>query len=316
MEKGAVVQQNSLNTSLWHRFKRDYLRNWMLYLFILPSFVYVVVLCYFPIYGVQIAFRDYRPARGILGSTWVGLKHFERFLGSYNAKTIIKNTLIISFYQMLTFPIPIILALIINYTPLPRLKKFTQSVTYAPHFISTVVLCGMIMSFFSQQGVVNQIGSKLFGTKMIDFMSYPEYWRSLFVGSGIWQNAGYRAVIYIAALAGVSYELHEAAIIDGANRMQRIWHIDIPSILPTIVILLIMQCGTIMNVGFQKAYLLQNSLNLDVSEVISTYVYKQGLQKAQYSLSSAVGLFNNVINFLLVITVNHVAKKVTGSGMW
>lgn len=310
------MDQKLTRSSAWRRFQKNVLRNWVLYLFILPSFIYLTVFHYFPIYGIQIAFRNYKPSRGIWESEWVGLKYFKSFLTSYNAWTIIRNTLVISLYQMLTFPVPIILALVLHYTPIMWLKKATQSITYAPHFISTVVLCGIIVAFFSQTGIVNQIGRLLFGAASIDYMSYSQYWRGLYVGSGIWQNAGYNAIIYIAALAGVSSELHEAAIVDGANRIRRIWHIDLPSIMPTIIILLIMQCGKVMNVGFQKAYLLQNDLNASVSEVISTYVYKMGLNKGKYSLSTAVGLFNNVINFTLVILVNKIANKVSGSGLW
>ena len=217
--------------------------------------------------------------------------------------------------EMLMFPMPILLALVLHYTPIAWLRKFTQSVTYAPYFISVVVLCGMVVAFFSQSGIVNQISLKL-GGQAVDYMNFPKFWRALYVGSGVWRQTGYSAVIYIAALAGVSPELHEAAIVDGANRMQRIWHIDIPGILPTIVILLILRCGRVMSVGFQTAYLLQNALNLEVSELISTYVYKMGLQKGQYSLSTAVGLFNNIINFLLVISVNKAANVLTGSGLW
>ncbi len=311
-----MTRQLSGRSSFWRRFQKNVLRNWALYLFILPSFVYITVFHYFPLYGIQIAFRNYKPSRGIWESQWVGFKYFGKFLGSYNFWTIIRNTVVISLYQLLTFPVPILLALVLHYTPLPGLKKVTQSLTYAPHFISTVVLCGIITAFFSQSGIVNQLGSKLLGKPMIDYMSYSRYWRGLYIGSGVWQNSGYNAVIYIAALAGVSSELHEAAIVDGANRLHRIWHIDIPSILPTIIILLIMQCGKVMSVGFQKAYLLQNDLNLEVSEIISTYVYKMGLNKGQYSLSTAVGLFNNVINFTLVILVNRIANKVSGSGLW
>lgn len=299
----------------WRQFKRRILRNWVLYLFVLPAFIYITVLHYVPLYGIQIAFRNYKPARGIWGSSWVGLKYFEKFLTSYNAWEIIRNTLIISFYEMLMFPVPILLALVIHYTPFKGLRKMTQSVTYAPYFISVVVMCGLLTSFFSSSGIVNQL-IRVLGGNTVDFLNYEEYWRALYVGSGVWRTSGYNAVIYIAALAGVSPELHEAATMDGANRVQRIWHIDIPSILPTIVILLVLRCGRIMSVGFQKAYLLQNDLNLGVSEIIATYVYKMGLQKGQYSLSTAVGLFNNIINFLLVISVNKISDKLTGSGLW
>ncbi|MBR5382485.1 MAG: sugar ABC transporter permease [Clostridia bacterium] len=297
------------------QFRRKVLSNWMLYLFVLPTLAYIVIFHYLPLYGIQIAFRNYKPARGIWGSDWVGFKYFIKFFNSYNFYEIVRNTLIISFMEMLMFPMPILLALVLHYTPIAWLRKFTQSVTYAPYFISVVVLCGMVVAFFSQSGIVNQISLKL-GGQAVDYMNYPKYWRALYVGSGVWRQTGYSAVIYIAALAGVSPELHEAAIVDGANRMQRIWHIDIPGILPTIVILLILRCGRVMSVGFQKAYLLQNDLNLEVSEIISTYVYKMGLQKGQYSLSTAVGLFNNIINFLLVISVNKAANVLTGSGLW
>ena len=297
------------------QFRRKVLSNWMLYLFVLPTLAYIVIFHYLPLYGIQIAFRNYKPARGIWGSDWVGFKYFIKFFNSYNFYEIVRNTLVISFMEMLMFPMPILLVLVLHYTPIAWLRKFTQSVTYAPYFISVVVLCGMVVAFFSQSGIVNQISLKL-GGQAVDYMNYPKYWRALYVGSGVWRQTGYSAVIYIAALAGVSPELHEAAIVDGANRMQRIWHIDIPGILPTIVILLILRCGRVMSVGFQKAYLLQNDLNLEVSEIISTYVYKMGLQKGQYSLSTAVGLFNNVINFLLVISVNKAANVLTGSGLW
>lgn len=292
-------------------------QSWQLYVLLLPAVAYLIIFHYIPLYGVQIAFRDYRPRNGFLGSTWVGLKHFKYFLHSPQFPQLMRNTVLLSLYSLIfTFPLPILLALLLNECGSVGYKKFVQNVTYAPHFISTVVLCGIITAFFSQSGIINQLGRILFGAQAVDYMSYPRYWRSLFVGSGIWQNTGYNAIIYIAALAGVSSELHEAAIMDGANRVQRIWHIDIPSIMPTIIILLIMQCGKVMNVGFQKAYLLQNDLNTSVSEVISTYVYKMGLNKGQYSLSTAVGLFNNVINFTLVILVNKAANKLSGSGLW
>ena len=292
-------------------------QSWQLYVLLLPAVAYLIIFHYIPLYGVQIAFRDYRPRNGFLGSTWVGLKHFKYFLHSPQFPQLMRNTVLLSLYSLIfTFPLPILLALLLNECGSVGYKKFVQNVTYAPHFISTVVLCGIITAFFSQSGIINQLGRILFGAQAVDYMSYPRYWRSLFVGSGIWQNTGYNAIIYIAALAGVSSELHEAAIMDGAIRVQRIWHIDIPSIMPTIIILLIMQCGKVMNVGFQKAYLLQNDLNTSVSEVISTYVYKMGLNKGQYSLSTAVGLFNNVINFTLVILVNKAANKLSGSGLW
>ena len=303
------------SAGLMKRFRRKVLSNWMLYLFVLPTLAYIVIFHYLPLYGIQIAFRNYKPARGIWGSDWVGFKYFIKFFNSYNFYEIVRNTLVISFMEMLMFPMPILLALVLHYTPIAWLRKFTQSVTYAPYFISVVVLCGMVVAFFSQSGIINQISLKL-GGQAVDYMNFPKYWRALYVGSGVWRQTGYSAVIYIAALAGVSPELHEAAIVDGANRMQRIWHIDIPGILPTIVILLILRCGRVMSVGFQKAYLLQNDLNLPVSDIIATYTYRYGIIKSDISYSSAVGLMNSLVNSVMLITVNYITGKMSDNALF
>lgn len=306
-----VVKKPSWKKAL----KRSIRRNWVLYLFILPTFVYLVIFHYWPLYGVQIAFKNFKPAKGIWGSDWVGLKHFRKFLTSYYVGDLFRNTIFISVYQLtVSFPFPIILALLLNYSISDKLRKVTQMVTYAPYFISTVVLVGMLNVFLANEGIVNQILGK-FGVKPILFLSDSGKFRHIYVWSHIWQRTGYNAVIYIAALAGVDPSLHEAAIVDGANKMQRAWHIDIPSILPTAIILLIMSTGNVLSVGFEKVYLMQNDLNLNVSEIISTYVYKVGLLNAQYSLSTAIGLFNNIINVIILLTVNKIADKLSGTSL-
>ncbi len=246
----------------------------------------------------------------------MGFKHFESFFNSYQFKDLLYNTLTLSFYQLVaTIPMPVILALLLNYTTVPWLKKLTQSSTFAPHLISVVVMCGMLNTFSSSTGLFN-ILLKQFGLEPISFLGIPSLYQTMYVMSGVWQRTGYNAVIYIAALSSVSEDLHEAAIVDGASKLKRVWYIDIPSILPTMVILIIMAVGNLMSIGFEKSLLLQNDLNLARSEIISTYVYKVGIQGAQYSLSTAVSLFNNIINFILLISVNKASKALSGSSLW
>ncbi len=292
--------------------------NWVVYLFWLPAIIYIIVFAYAPMYGIQIAFRNYRFADGFFGSEWVGLKWFERFFDAPRFALILKNTLTVSIYSLAVgFPIPIILALIMNNIKSLKYKKFAQTITYMPHFISTVVLVGMMHIMFSpRSGVVNTILSWIGLSGDYFFMGEPKYYIHMYVWSGVWQSAGWGSIIYMAALAGVDQSLHEAARIDGANKLQRIWHIDIPGIMPTICIMLIMRFGSIMSVGYEKVYLMQNALNTQYSEVISTYVYKMGLINKEYSYSAAIGLFNSVINFVLVITMNKIVKKLSGSGLW
>lgn len=291
--------------------------NWILYLFLLPTLIYVGVFSYAPMYGVQIAFKNYVPSKGIWGSQWVGLEYFIQFFQSPRFWEYVKNTLSLSFYSLLAgFPIPVILALILNDIRHPKIKKFAQTVSYMPHFISVVVLVGMMSSFFSpQSGFVNTLIQAL-GGKPIYFMG-SEFWFShMYVWSGVWAGAGWGSIIYLAALTGVNPELHESAMMDGATKLQRIWHIDLPAIMPTMAILLILNCGSIMSIGFDKVYLMQNDLNLGVSEVISTYTYKVGLLQKNYSYSSAIGLFNNIINFIVLIIVNKISNKLSGTGLW
>lgn len=310
----APVQQNQ---SAFQKTLKLMKRNYILYLFLIPAALYLALYHYAPMYGIQLAFKDYIPAKGIWGSPWVGMKWFNTFFSSPRFWVLLKNTVIISLYSLIaSFPTPVILALIINNVSNSKLRRFSQTVTYIPHFISVVVLVGMISVFFSpRSGFVNTI-IQLFGAEPIYFMGEPQYFRHMYVWSGVWQSTGWGSIIYLAALAGVGPELHEAAIIDGASRLKRIWHIDLPAIMPTMVILLIMNCGQVMNVGFEKIYLMQNSLNQVYSEVISTYTYKIGLLQAEYSYSTAIGLFNNVINFIILIAVNKIAGKLSGSSLW
>lgn len=287
-----------------------------LYILLLPALIYVLVFCYGPMYGIQIAFKNYKGALGIWKSQWVGFKHFIDFFEGYYFWRLLKNTLTLSLYQLIVgFPIPIIVALILNETK-RKFKKVTQTILYAPHFISTVVLCGMIVTLFSKEsGVVNTL-MEMAGMERVYFMGEPRAFRHLYVWSAVWQQTGWNAIIYIAALSGVDPSLHEAASIDGASRMQRIIHINIPTIMPTVIITLIMAVGRIASVGYEKAFLLQTSLNVDVSEIISTYVYKRGIVNANYSFSTAVGLFNNVINIILILVANQISKKVSETSLF
>ena len=284
-------------------FKQILKKNWVCYLFILPMLIYVIIFNYIPMYGIQLAFKDYRVADGIWGSAWVGLKHFKTFFESYQFKDLLWNTLSLSLYSLIAgFPMPIIFALLLNYITNVKLKKVVQMVTYAPHFISTVVYCGMILIFLSSDGVINQL-LKLIGIDSVAFLTNPSNFRHIYVWSGVLQNIGWGSIMYISVLTSVDPTLHEAATVDGATRFQRLLHIDLPAIVPTMVIMLIMRAGEIMDLGFEKAFLLQNNINLDYSEIIATYVYKIGIQGGQFSYSSAIGLFNNVINMVLLVVV-------------
>lgn len=304
--------------SLPQRIGRELRKNWGLYLLVALPLLYLILLKYWPMYGVQIAFRNYSPARSIEESPWVGLKYFEKFMGNYQFTRILLNTIAISLYSLVTFPLPIILAVMLNYVTHAKFKKTVQMISYMPHFISTVVMVGIILQFLDvRSGLLNMLLA-LFGVEPVNFMAKPQYFRAIYVLSGVWQSLGYNSIIYIAALSGVSPELHEAAIVDGANILKRIWHIDLPGILPTISILLIMQCGSILSVGYEKIYLMQNSLNASVSEIISTYVYKQGIAAAmpQYSYATAIGLFVSVVNVILLVTVNATSSKLSGSSLF
>lgn len=287
-------------------------RCWRLYLLLLPALLYIVLFQWLPMYGVQIAFRDYAPSLGISGSPWVGLKHFQYFVSSVQFPMLVRNTLLISVYSILFgFPLPILLALMLNECGSLWFKKTVQNLTYAPYFISNVVLVGMIFAFLSPtSGIVNTLVTALGGSP-VDFMGKSDYFRTIYVASGLWSGTGWSSIIYLAALSGIDPTLHEAAQIDGATRLQRIWHINLPGIAVTAVMLFILNCGSILSVGFEKVFLMQNALNQDVSEVISTYVYKTGLLGTRFSYSAAIDLFNSVIGFLMLLGVNTVSKKIS-----
>ncbi|MDQ0899193.1 sugar ABC transporter permease [Paenibacillus sp. V4I7] len=310
-----VVQPKSRTRTIL----KPYLRNWELYLLISPVLAYFIIFEYIPMYGVQIAFKNFVATKGIWGSSWIGMRHFERFFDSYFFWRLITNTLGVSLYQLVVgFPVPIILALMINEVKQSRIffKKIVQTVTYAPHFLSTVVLVGIVVMFLAPEtGMINKL-IVLFGGQPISFITEPAWFKTIYVGSGVWQQMGWSSIIYLAALAGIDPQLHEAAKVDGATRLQRIWHVNLPGIMPTIVILLILNMGSIMGVGFEKVFLMQNDLNLESSEVISTYVYKSGIIQAQYSFSAAIGLFNSIINFILLILVNFAAKRMNQTSLW
>lgn len=296
--------------------KKNFSKNWQLYTFLAPALIFFFIFHYIPMYGVQIAFKDFYATMGIMGSPWIGFEHFERFFNSYYFWRLLKNTLILSLYELLLFPIPIIFALMLNEMKNGAYKKWSQTLTYAPHFLSVVVVIGMIVAFLDPiTGLVNNVIVGL-GGESIPFLTSPSWFRHIFVWSGQWQSLGWGTIIYLAALAGVNPELLEAAKVDGASRFQRIIHINIPSILPTVVILFILNIGNFMAIGFEKVLLLQNSLNSETSDIIQTFVYETGLLEGQYSFAAAVGLFDSVINIILLVTINQIARKTSENSLW
>ncbi|GHU87514.1 sugar ABC transporter permease [Spirochaetia bacterium] len=288
----------------------------LLVIFAIPLAWYILFQ-YVPIYGVQIAFRRFNPSAGILGSPWVGLVYFKQFFNSFYFWELIRNTLFLSLFQMVIgFPMPIVLALVINEIRFKRFQKLLQNVTYIPHFLSLVVVVSMLGLFSNiEYGLFNKIGGIL-GAASVDYMAKAEYFRPLYVFSTVWQMMGFNSVIYIAALSAIDPALYEAAVIDGASRLQKIIHISLPCILPTIIILFILRIGSIMELGFEKAYLMQNPINMETSELISTFIYKNGIQKGQFSYSAAVGIFNNGINFILLIAANFISRRAAKTSLW
>lgn len=305
-----VKKEKSKKT--WTQIKKD--RQY--YLLILPAILCVLIFSYAPMYGIQIAFKNYKMSLGVMGSKWVGLRNFKDFFQGYYSWTVIRNTFAISIYTIIVgFPIPIIVALILNELK-AGYKKVVQTVLYAPHFISTVVLVGIMNTMLSPSiGIVNIVLNRM-GMDSIYFMGEPDYFRHLYVWSGVWQGMGWSAIIYIAALSGVDPSLLEAAEIDGATRMQRIRYINIPTIMPTIVITLILRLGSIASVGHEKVYLMMNEMNAEVAEVISTYVYKRGIINTNYSYSSAVGLMNNLVNIAMLLLANWISRKVSETSLF
>lgn len=295
------------------RLKRDK----FLYMLLIPFLTWYVLFAYKPMYGIQIAFKQYSVFRGISESPWVGLHHFEFFLQSEYFYRVLKNTLLISGYSLLiAFPIPILLALLISEVKNAFFKKTIQTFTYLPHFISIVVVCGIVTNFLSpSNGLVNLVLEKL-GMEKIYFLAVPEYFRTIFISMNIWKEAGFAAIIYIAALAGVNPELYEAAVIDGANKWRRILHVTLPGILPTVMILLILDIGKLLEVGYEAIILLYQPATYSTADVISTYVYREGILNGRYDIATAVGLFNSVVGLLLIVLSNRLSKKLTGNGLW
>lgn len=292
-------------------------RRWQLYMMILPALTFLILFAYKPMYGIVISFQDYNLWKGISGSEWVGLRNFERLFHSYWFPVIVKNTLTISLLSLaIGFPMPVILALMTNEIGSQKIKGCFQAISYAPHFVSTIVVCGMVILFLNPtSGIINRLIVAVGGTETF-FMQKPGMFKWIYVLSGVWQNTGWSAIIYVAALSGLDKQLLEAADIDGASRFQKICYINFPVLVPTIVILFILQCGSIMNVGYEKVYALQNSTNLQGSEVISTYVYKIGLEKQDFAFSTAVGLLNSVVNSVVLILANTISRQVGQTGLW
>ena len=298
-------------------FLKKIVSKWQLYAMILPAFLFIIIFCYVPMYGVLISFKNFNASLGIMRSPWVGFKYFETFFTSPMFGTTLINTLKISIYTLIFgFPIPIIFALLLNKIRNLHMKKFMQTVSYAPYFISTVVLVSMLNLFLAPNtGLINDVLG-FFRIQPINFMIRSEWFRTVYVVSGIWQTMGWNAIIYLAALSGVSPDLYEASIVDGASKLKQILYIDIPSIVPTIVIMLILNAGSMLSVGYEKAFLMQQGMNLPASEIISTYVYKVGLMSAQYSYATAIGVFNSIVNFTLIVAVNFVSRKTSNNNLW
>lgn len=301
-----------------HRWKKEFSKHGMVYLIFLVPLAVLVIFKYIPMFGAQIAFRNYKPTLGILGSEWVGLKYFLKYFKSSYFFTTIINTLVLNGYSLLTFPLSLVFALMLKYSPFGRFGKSIQMVSYAPHFISTVVICGLITQFLSARiGMINKV-IELFGGEAVNWMGQASAFPHIYVWSDVWQHLGFNSIIFIAALAGISTEQHEAAIVDGASLFRRIIHVDIPGVSTTFVILLILRIGSLMNIGYEKVLLLQNDLNRSASEIISTYTYKVALQSSlpQYSYASAIGLFAAIVNLVLLFSMNRLAKSMSGKSLW
>jgi putative aldouronate transport system permease protein len=314
MKESANMPKHVKSRQHWGYYLKE---NYDLYIFMIPAIIVILIFNYRPLYGLLLAFKDYSVRKGIMGSDWVGLAHFKRFFDSAFSIQIIINTFSLSLYSLVAgFPIPIILALMLNSIPGKRFRKLVQTMTYAPNFISVVVICGMILLFLSPRSGFFNVIIEALGGERVNFMAQPQLFNDIYVWSGVWQNMGFNSIIYFAALSGISPELHEAAIVDGASKFKRILHIDIPGIMPTISILLILNFGSLMAIGFEKAFLLQNDINVMHSEIISTHVYKRGLQNNDISFATAVGLMNTVVNAVLLVTVNKISGKLSGNSLF
>lgn len=318
-----MTNKNSANSrtvvtgrSFWGSVKNEWKKNHMYYLMFLPVLVYFVIFAYGPMYGALMAFQDYTPSLGFLGSPWVGLKHFQRFFQDYYFKRILWNTFYISITSLIfTFPAPIVLALLLNELRNKRFKSVMQTASYLPHFISLVVVCGMIKKFTLDTGVINDIVAFFGGTRK-SFLNDPNCFVPVYVISDIWQEVGWNSIIYMAALAGIDQELYEAAMIDGAGRWKQTVHVTLPCIMPTIIILLILRMGMLLSVGYEKIILLYNPVTRKTADVISTYVYRVGLEDKSWSFSAAVGLFNSAINLVFLLVTNSLSKKFSDTALW
>lgn len=303
--------------TLWEIIKRDFHKHWPIYLMLVPLLVYYCVWCYGPMYGIVIAFNEYKPKRGFLGSEWVGLQWYREFFRSAFAWRTIRNTLFISLLDLfIGFPAPIILALMLNEMRSEGYKRVVQTITYIPHFISVVVMSGILLDFFSTEGVVTTVLNKVFGLPLVNYFGDARYFRTLYVGSNIWQQIGWNSIIYLSALAGIDMELYEAARIDGAGRFKQTWHITLPGIAPTITILLILRVGQLLSVGYEKIILLYNAMTYETADVISSYVYRVGIQDMQFSRSTAINTLNSIVNFILVIMANKISATLTETSLW
>ena len=296
---------------------RRIIAHWQAYLFLVPAVLYFAIFHYGPMYGIQIAFRNFNATAGIWGSPWVGLAHFERLFLSPLFVNILQNTVLLSVLNLLIgFPIPILFAILLNQISRPRLKKAIQTISFAPFFVSIVVVVAIMFVFtYLQTGVINIIIDILGGDR-IHFFGRAEWFRPLFIISEVWQRTGWDSIIYIAALVSISPELHEAAMADGASKLRRIIHIDIPSIIPTVVVMFVLRAGQLMSLGFEKAFLMQTPLNLETSEIIATYVFRMGVRQGQFSFAASAGLFNSVVNLTLILLVNQICRKLSGKGLW
>lgn len=317
MKQQMVIPLPAAKTDIMTRVKREIIKNKYVYIMVVPVVLYYLIFCYGPMFGIIIAFKDFDIGKGIMNSPWVGLKHFKDFFNDMYFKRLVTNTVLISFYDLIfSFPAPIISALLLNEVRRDKFKKTIQTIAYLPHFISLVVICGMITDFFSMNGIITKILTVM-GADKINYLGEAQYFRSIYVGTNIWQTLGWSSIIYMAALSGVDAELYEAAVIDGAGRFKQTLHITIPAIIPTIVILLILRLGQIMSVGFEKIILLYSAGTYETADVIASYVYRRGLGESfQYSYTAAVGIFQSAVNLLLLITANGLSNKFTETSLF
>lgn len=300
------------------RLRHDLKINWTLYLMVLPVIAFYILFAYYPMYGAQIAFKNFSPGKGIIDSAWATpfFKHFTRFITSVNFFRVVKNTFMISLLSILfSFPAPIILALLLNELTSQKFKRSVQTISYLPHFISMIVICGMVRDFVASDGIINDL-VVLLGGEAKPMLQQPKMFRSIYIISDIWQNVGWGCIIYLAALSAIDPQLYEAAVIDGCGRFGRVIHITIPGIMPTIIILLILRMGRMMNVGFEKIILLYNPATYETADVISSFVYRTGLIEFNWSYSAAIGLFNSVINFILIIVANSISRRFSETSLW